>query len=630
MNHPIGFFRNFAPMKKVLTYLTRHMLPCILCMACISCSHKSHEISPMTERLIELDDSLYFFPKEKSLAQLFDKFDSIARICAKRGDHSSEVMTHHIMADLQTMAGHNALAFNEARKLIEISDCEFGQGIYFLTLSNIDIELNLFAKARQRLLEALDQLPEQRVLHTRIHLHLLELNVIQQSYNQAMLRIDKIERLNAEEGLHSLPHNIQLRYAAWKALAHIYSGDIAYGRQLMLDFEANNTLKSCDGYGLIHHLLRRNYHHTLKEYDQAEHHAIAYINECLKFKNRHWEQNAYARAGKIFEESGNIAAALPYYQKAVHLRDSLSKVSMNREEVILKEEQQLEDMEYQQWQKRHTLLRIVFWGGLAALLLIVGIIIFLRHLNRKVQHSTQQLKEAHKKVNESIQAKSVFLSNMSHEIRTPLNAISGFSEILISQPDMEKDMRTECNNIIRENSMLLLKLLNDVLDLSNLDIEKMNFSLDHYDVVAIGRSIINMFQNIRHSSNADILFETEVPELTLYTDENRLRQLMINLLINATKFTKDGSITLSIALDKQGNNALFAVTDTGCGIPLEKQKSVFSRFEKLNEEVSGTGLGLSICQSIIQRLGGDIWIDASYTKGARFVFSHPTPKTDKP
>ena len=617
-------------MENLLTYLTRFMLLYSLCTACVSCDHRKHDITPRTERLIELDDSLYFFPKERSLANLFDEFDSIAQICAKEGDHSSEVMLRHIMADLQTMAGHNALAFNEARKLIEISDCEFSQGIYFLTLSNIDIELNLFAKARQRLLEALDRLPEQRTLHTRMHLHLLELNVIQQSYNQAMLRIDKIERLNAEEGLHTLPHNIQLRYAAWKALAHIYSGDIEYGQQLMLDFEANESLKSFDGYELIHHLLRRNYHHVLKEYDQAEHHAIAYINECLKYKNRHWEQNAYARAGRIFEESGDLTEALPFYQRAVHLRDSLTKVSMSREEVALKEKQQLEDQEFQLWKKRHTLLRIAFLGGLAALLLIAGIIIFLRHLNRKVKRSTQQQKEAHRKVNESIQAKSVFLSNMSHEIRTPLNAISGFSEILISQPDMEKEMRTECNNIIRENSMLLLKLLNDVLDLSNLDIEKMSFSPDHHDVVAIGRSITNMLQNIKHSSNASILFETEMSELTLYTDENRLRQLLINLLINATKFTKEGSITLSIALDKQGENALFAVTDTGCGIPLEKQKSVFSRFEKLNEEVSGTGLGLSICQSIIQRLGGNIWIDSSYTKGARFVFSHPTPKTGKP
>lgn len=616
-------------MKKLLIYLTLYMPLYILCAACMSCTHNSHQITPMTERLIELDDSFYFFPQERKIAQVFDEFDSLALISTQNRDHSSEVMLHHIMADLQIMAGHNALAFNEARKLIEISDCEFATGIYFLTLSNIDIELNLYGKARERLLDALERLPEHRTLQTRIHLHLLELNVIQQSYNQAMLRIDKIERLNAKEGLHTLPRNIQIRYAAWKSLTYIYFGDTAYGLRLLNEFEANDDLKHSNGYEIIRHLLRRNYHHAVKEYDQALLHAEAYIQECQKFKNRHWEQNAYTRTGKILEESGNPQKAIPYYQKAVHLKDSLRSLSMNREEVMLKEEERLENLEYMQWKKRHNLLRYAFFGGLAALLLIGCAIFYLYIQNNKVKLSILQLKNAQKRADESIQAKSLFLSNMSHEIRTPLNAISGFSEILISQPDMDKEMRTECNNIIRENSMLLLKLLNDILDLSNLDIEKMNFSFERCDVIAIGRSLINMLQSIKHSSNASILFETEIPELILYTDENRLRQLLINLLINATKFTKEGSITLSISLDKEEKNALFAVTDTGCGIPLEKQKAVFSRFEKLNEEVSGTGLGLSICQSIIHRLGGDIWIDSSYIKGARFVFSHPTLNTDK-
>lgn len=594
--------------------------------ACLSCVHKNHDISPLTEELIKLDDSLYFFPQEYSIAQFCNEFDSLANISAKKGDHSSELMFRHLIADLQIMAGHNALAFNEARKLIEISDCHFGEGIYFLTLSNIDIELNLYGKARQRLFDALDRLSQHRTLQTRIHLHLLELNVIQQSYNQAMLRIDKIERLNAKEGLHTLPRNVQLRYAAWKALAHLYSGDIAYGQQLMDEFEADENLKRSSGYDIIHHLLRRNYHHIVKEYDQAIEHADAYIRECLKFKNRHWEQYAYTRAGNILEESGHTTEALTYYQRAIHLKDSLRDVNMNREEVILKEEQRIDELEYQLWKKRHNLLQYAFWIGIGGLLLIALGIINQRRLNRKLKKSTIKLKEAQKRADESIQAKSLFLSNMSHEIRTPLNAISGFSEILISQPDMDMEMRGECNNIIRENSMLLLKLLNDVLDLSNLDIEKMNFSFENHDVVSIGRSLINMLQNIKHSSNARLVFESDVKELTLHTDENRLRQMLINLLINATKFTKEGTITLSLTIDKQHEHALFAVTDTGCGIPLEKQKSVFSRFEKLHENVSGTGLGLSICQSIIHRLGGDIWIDSSYTKGARFVFSHPIPK----
>ena len=613
-------------MKKLLTYLTHNIPLYILCAVCCSCVQQKHQVTPLAEELILLDDSLFFIPEEQNLIPLFEKLDSFEHLSSLKHDHASKLMAHHIRADLHIIAGHNALAFNEARKLIEISDCNFGEGIYFLTLSNIDIELNLFGKARERLLDALQKLEGHRILQTRIHLHLLELNVIQKSFNQAMLRIDKIERLNAEEGLHTLPHNIQIRYATWKSLAHLYFGDTAYALQLMQEYEANKELQQSSGYETIKQLLRRNYHHAIGEHDKALYHAKAYINECQKQKNRHWELNAYMRTGNILEEAGKQEEALPYYRRAIYLKDSLTSVSMNREEVILKEEQRLDELEYQLWTKRHDLLRYAFVGGVAALLMLGGFIFNLNRQNRKLQESTQKLKAAQKRADESIQAKSLFLSNMSHEIRTPLNAISGFSEILISQPDMDQEMRGECNNIIRENSMLLLKLLNDVLDLSNLDIENMNFSFDNHDVVSIGRSLINMLQSIKHSSNASILFETEVDKLVLHTDENRLRQLLINLLINATKFTKEGNITLSISVDKQGENALFAVTDTGCGIPLEKQKSVFSRFEKLNENVSGTGLGLSICQSIIHRLGGDIWIDSSYNKGARFVFSHPIPK----
>ena len=385
-------------------------------------------------------------------------------------------------------------------------------------------------------------------------------------------------------------------------------------------------MKSSYGYPAIHHLLRRNYHTAMKEYDKAMNHAHAYIKECEKLKNRHWELNAYTRAGLILEEKGELEKALPYYRRAVVLKDSLTSLNIDREEVMLERAQRIDELEYQLWQKRHNLLRFVFFVSIGGLVLIALAIFNMHRLNRKLQDSIIQLKSAQKRADESIQAKSLFLSNMSHEIRTPLNAISGFSEILISQPNMDQEMRGECNNIIRENSMLLLKLLNDVLDLSNLDIEKMNFSFEHYDVVGIGRSLINMLQNIKHSSNARLVFESDIKELTLYTDENRLRQMLINLLINATKFTKEGTITLSLTIDQQHEYALFAVTDTGCGIPLEKQKSVFSRFEKLHENISGTGLGLSICQSIIHRLGGDIWIDSSYTKGARFVFSHPIPK----
>lgn len=110
--------------------------------------------------------------------------------------------------------------------------------------------------------------------------------------------------------------------------------------------------------------------------------------------------------------------------------------------------------------------------------------------------------------------------------------------------------------------------------------------------------------------------------MIIETDDSRLQQVLINLLINATKFTPQGSIALELKKEND-DTILFSVTDTGCGIPREKQGSIFQRFEKLNENAQGSGLGLSICQLIIEHIGGKIWIDPDYTGGSRFCFTHP-------
>lgn len=235
-------------------------------------------------------------------------------------------------------------------------------------------------------------------------------------------------------------------------------------------------------------------------------------------------------------------------------------------------------------------------------------------------HSKNELQKAKSMAEESIRNKSLFLSNMSHEIKTPLNALAGFSEVLTT-PGIDEATRVQCNDVIQLNSELLLKLINDVVDISCLDVANMKFSITTHEVVALCRNVVKMLDNIKQTS-ADIRFETELTSLEIETDQGRLQQMLVNLLVNATKFTKEGSITLALRLDEQGF-AEFSVTDTGCGIPLERQSTIFGRFEKLNEGVQGTGLGLSICKLIIKRLGGEIWVDSGYTAGARFVFIHP-------
>lgn len=149
----------------------------------------------------------------------------------------------------------------------------------------------------------------------------------------------------------------------------------------------------------------------------------------------------------------------------------------------------------------------------------------------------------------------------------------------------------------------------------------MKFKLDYSDAIAICHNVIETVNKVKQTQ-AEVIFKTELDSLEIYTDDSRLQQLLINLLINSTKFTPSGSITLEVSRQSD-SMALFSVTDTGCGIPLEQQSKIFNRFEKLNEGVQGTGLGLSICQLIIERIGGKIWIDSEYVSGCRFYFTHP-------
>ena len=232
----------------------------------------------------------------------------------------------------------------------------------------------------------------------------------------------------------------------------------------------------------------------------------------------------------------------------------------------------------------------------------------------------RKLRLAKEEAEESNRIKSAFLANMSHEIRTPLNALSGFSSLL-TEENLDNETRRQCNEVILQNSELLLKLINDVIDLSSLEFGKIQFCINKYNVVNICRNVIDTVSKIKQTQAA-ICFITELESMDIETDDARLQQVLINLLINATKFTSQGSIILELRKQSE-QELLFSVTDTGCGIPKEKQAAIFRRFEKLNENAQGSGLGLSICQLIIEHIGGKIWIDSDYTGGSRFFFTHP-------
>ena len=261
---------------------------------------------------------------------------------------------------------------------------------------------------------------------------------------------------------------------------------------------------------------------------------------------------------------------------------------------------------------------VILAGGL-----IISLFFYFRtkRLKDDLQRSEVDLREAKDRAEESNRLKSAFLANMSHEIRTPLNAIVGFSDVLTAEGSSDED-RKGYSEIIKSNSDLLLRLINDILDLSRLDADRVRMTKEPCDVVQLCRLVLTSVDFSRKSNNK-FVFTSKHEDFVINTDVQRLQQVIINLLSNSAKFTQDGVITLDFSVDEGRKLAFFSVTDTGCGIPKEKQKLVFERFEKLDEYAQGTGLGLSICKLTVEKWGGEIWVDPDYIEGARFVFSMP-------
>ena len=317
---------------------------------------------------------------------------------------------------------------------------------------------------------------------------------------------------------------------------------------------------------------------------------------------------------------GMAMEACRIYQELYPPIDTLASQSYIRQINTIKAKYQVDKAETASNNEYNKIITSILVGTMALVTLFVLLAILLKRQREKVKLSTQKLATSRINAENAMRAKSVFLSNMSHEIRTPLNALSGFSSLL-TEEGLDDETRRQCNEVIQQNSELLLKLINDVIDLSSLEFGKLQFCIAQHDAVSICKNVIDTVNKVKQTQ-AELTFTTELEEMPIETDDSRLQQVLINLLINATKFTPQGSIVLKLEKETD-DTVLFTVTDTGCGIPKDKQANIFQRFEKLNENAQGSGLGLSICQLIIEHIGGQIWIDSEYAEGSRFCFTHP-------
>ncbi len=246
----------------------------------------------------------------------------------------------------------------------------------------------------------------------------------------------------------------------------------------------------------------------------------------------------------------------------------------------------------------------------------------LRHANEQLEQNNNDLIMAREKAIEADHVKTVFIQNMSHEIRTPLNAIVGFSD-LIAKDDgtMDDDTRALYAHSIRINSDNLVMLVGDVLDTSQLESGTYNLQYRSATIGEVCRKAL-VATGQHKAQGVAMRLETDALEnYIIHTDVKRVVQVLVNLLTNAEKNTTEGSITLGCSTTVNPGMVTFSVTDTGCGVPPDKVEEIFKSFVKLDQFKQGLGLGLHICRIIADLLGGSIYLDTSYTGGARFLFA---------
>jgi signal transduction histidine kinase len=243
--------------------------------------------------------------------------------------------------------------------------------------------------------------------------------------------------------------------------------------------------------------------------------------------------------------------------------------------------------------------------------------------------STQEeLEKAKLRAEESDRLKSAFLANISHEIRTPMNAIMGFSKVLPEQFDNKEELQT-CTDIISQRCQDLLDIVNSMIDMSKINAGNVSVQSRTCDLELLLKELKDQFDEIRLRSGKNALdFQVDMPAegqpCIIITDFGKLKEIFVHLLSNAFKFTKEGTIKAGCQQDAE-KGLVFYVSDTGVGIPKNKQKEIFHYFTRLNDKLtdnqSGTGLGLAIVKGLIDLLEGQIWLESEPGKGSTFYFT---------
>lgn len=536
------------------------------------------------------------------------------------------------LANAYTLRGDISLAIDRARLMYEEAketEYEFGIAVANQAIGDAYTIANQCDKALDSYQDALKELNHLSLQHPyRIQLLLKISNALQRKgqLEKAQKTLHDIEQTlqkqpdyatsffaNIEKANYAISHGHLSKAYLKEAAAYLHNMDSIYRIHPEKFYCFHLKYTTAAYYRAMGNWNRMYWNKTLQLYEELRQEYT--VNKQSAYYRWITQETIY-----LYKIQGKSMAACLLYQELYSTVDTLTAEGYVRQINILRAKYQIDQMEIASREEHNKFITGILTGSILLVFIFIIITIMLRKQRQEIALSTQKLEHLRTNAENATSAKSIFLSNMSHEIRTPLNALSGFSSLL-TEENLDNETRRQCNEVILQNSELLLKLINDVIDLSSLEFGKIQFCINKYNVVNICRNVIDTVSKIKQTQAA-ICFITELESMDIETDDARLQQVLINLLINATKFTSQGSIILELRKQSE-QELLFSVTDTGCGIPKEKQAAIFRRFEKLNENAQGSGLGLSICQLIIEHIGGKIWIDSDYTGGSRFFFTHP-------
>ena len=264
-------------------------------------------------------------------------------------------------------------------------------------------------------------------------------------------------------------------------------------------------------------------------------------------------------------------------------------------------------------------------SGIIFLVLLLEAVLLFEPMIRRLNRAMQQLNDSAEEANRANQIKSEFLANMSHEIRTPMAAILGYTD-LMKQPDQSPEQRQDCIETIDRNGLHLLSIINDVLDMSKIEAGQMSVETIEMSPAQIAEEAVSLLRPklLKNNLELRIHYASAIPA-TIQSDPTRIRQILINLIGNAIKFTKQGGVTLEVGCDWSAQQMIFKVIDTGAGMTPEQRERIaaFEAFTQADTSTTrkygGTGLGLRISNTLARMLGGGIGVASELGKGSTFT-----------